>query len=153
MPKQQDSTGTDSVFMIILSWVIDNVVYGCIPLICACIFRFLGKANIDLLKITPDCLLVGFAISISAKSYIEEFDESAIPQKNRRVLGSIPFITCIICCILYAGLFGEFSVFNSKGDAERLKIVLYGLAFAIVMNIGDLYCLHKIREKTINKRG
>lgn len=147
MPQEQDTTKKGFGFMVILNWVIDNVVYGCIPLACACIFKFLGGANIDLLKLTPDCLLVGFAISISTKSYIEEFDAPSVYKNLRRILGAIPFLTCIICCLLYAGLFGEFSAFNNLGEADGLKFVLYGLGVAIALNIADVYFIQTFSRK------
>lgn len=147
MPQKQDTGKTDSIFIRTLNWTIDNVFYGCIPLICTCIFKFLGGVNIDILKITPDCLLVGFAISISAKSYIEEFDESSISKSLRRSFGSIPFLTCIISCILYIGLFGEYSVFNNLGEVDRLGYVLSGLVVAILLNIAAIYLIQKICDK------
>lgn len=147
MPTEQNTTKKDSACAVVLNWVLNNVVYGCIPLASACIFKCLGGASIDLLKLTPDCLLVGFAISISAKAYIEERNEAEVSQKKKSNWGSIPFITCAICCILYAGLFGEFSAFDKLGEAESLKFVIVGLAFAILINIGVIWHLQAIHDK------
>lgn len=148
MSQKQDTEKKDSILGATLNWTIDNVVYGCIPLACVCIFKFLGGANIEILKITPDCLLVGFAISISAKSYIEEFDESSISKNLRRIFGAIPFLTCIISCLLYGGLFGEYSVFNSLGEVDKLRFVLYGLGIAILLNIAVILLIQLISKKT-----
>lgn len=147
MPEEHNLTKKDSTYAVVLNWVLYNAVYGCIPLMCACIFKYLGGASIDLLKLTPDCLLVGFAISISAKAYIEECNEKEISQKKKSNWGSIPFITCTICCILYSGLFGEFSAFDKLGEAGSLRFVIAGLVFAILINIGVIWHLQAIHDK------
>ena len=141
MPKK------NSTFMVVLNWVLDNVIYGCIPLMCACTFKVVGNANIDLLKLTPDCLLIGFAISISAKSYVEEFDEAIISRELKRILGAVPFMTCIVCCLLYSGLFGEFSAFPQLGESDSLWLIIRGLGIAILINIGVIYYLQSRHDK------
>lgn len=147
MPAEQIGTKKDSTFDVVLNWVLYNVVYACIPLMCACIFKYLGRASIDLLKLTPDCLLVGFAISISVKAYIEGCDETEISKKKKSNFEGIPFITCAICCLLYAGLFGEFSAFDKLGEAQNLWIVIGGLVLAILINIGVVWHLQSIHDK------
>lgn len=147
MPAEQIETKKDSTFDVVLNWVLCNVVYACIPLICACIFKFLGHASIDLLKLTPDCLLVGYAISISAKAYIEGYDETDISKKKRSNFEIITYIICAICCFLYTGLFGEFSAFEEIGDTKRLWFVIGGLILAIVGYIAIICYLESIHKK------
>lgn len=147
MSGEQNVTKKDSTFDVVLNWVLCNVFYACIPLICACIFKFLGRASIDLLKLTPDCLLVGYAISISAKACIDGYDESDISKKKRNNFEVFTYITCAICCILYAGLFGEFSAFETIEDTTRLWFVIVGLVFVILVYIGIIWHLESIHNK------
>lgn len=147
MGDTQKETNRDTTCDVVLNWVIYNVVYSCIPLLAACIFRWVGHANIDLFKLTPDCLLVGFAISISSRAFIEERDGIEISQKKKSNWGSIPFITCTLCCLLYAGLFGEYSAFSALQETETLFVVIIGVAVAVFVNILAIWHLQAIHDK------
>jgi hypothetical protein len=108
----------------IFRWVGFGVLAAYLPLLCIYFYCWIVGYSIDNIKYLSDFLLVTFAVSAAALSYVLDGDKS-VHKFIRGILGAITIVSMVYCLIAYVAIFDSatdrYSFFFYRQDVDDFE--------------------------------